>query len=233
MGIECHEKQGAAFYHHNYANILSDVEIYEPSIDYQNRPRWGMGETKETGKKILIFESTPINVTQRTFLQNPNGYAVWRVYSTPVGGSGFSYRGAHGKLNSQSFCFTNYLSSTQSRRTRFQICGSTGTIAILTGYHAFGYQEFSHGDRPVTLNEVSVMSAEGFLAYQATSEARIDWSVHCGCEHGMCQQGTFPLKYCCFSCDDVNRWLRIIRDDSESEKHMIQDKLGVPRTYNR
>lgn len=232
MGIECSGKQGAAFYHHNYAAILSDVEIYEPSIDYQNRPNWGLGETEEQGKKIIIFESTPINVTQRTFLKNPSGFAVWRVYSRPVGGSGFSYRGAHGKLNSESFCFTTYLNSTQSRRTRFHKCGSTGTLGTLTGYHAFGYQQYSHGDYPVTLNEVSVMSAEGFLAYKTTSEAQVDWSVHCGCEHGNCQQGTFPLKYCCFSCMDAKRWLTQIRDDSEFHKHQIQGKLGKPLTYN-
>jgi hypothetical protein len=245
MGIECSGKQGAAFYLRNsrwqqngvWMGYPAKVEIYEPSIDLNNRPRWGMAENISQTDFIALFESTPINVQRHTTVKD--GWASWYVYTASSASNGsvaYTYRGAHGKFHWESFSVVRVPSSGTfiNRLVKSSTpWGSSLRSWTSSASHWFGYQTFSTGDPPVTLHHLTVTSAEGFVAYKFVKEnTELNYTVHCGCEHGNCQKGTFPLKYCCFSCSDVNRWLREIRDDAEFNKHEIQKKLGLPLTFN-
>ncbi len=239
----CSGKQGAAFYLHNSTwmdggNLRGyppKVEVYLPSRDLNNPPKWGLGENTSNTDLIILFESTPIRVERREV--TPPGYATWRVYTRAHNGIIYD-RGVHGKTHDKWFIVTNtWEPSRKIYISRLTL--NTSPLGSLRSWSASGASSFSHqvfasGEPPVTNHVISITSAEGFLAYEFwRTGTSLDFSVHCGCENGNCQQGTFPLKYCCFSCSDVNRWLREIRDDSEREKHLIQDKLGLPRTFNR
>jgi hypothetical protein len=247
MTIYCSGKQGAAFYLRNSlwthnglpSGYTPRVEIYEPSRDLNNPPRWGMWEKESPTDLIILFESTPIRVERYTV--TPDAYATWRVYTSDQTSTGSvtTYRGLHGKLHSEWFevrsTWNSQLKVFQHRLAKNTTPqGSSLRSWTSSRSSSFSRQDFSHGSPPVTNHRILITSAEGFKAYEFTKDTTpLDFSVHCGCEHGNCQQGTFPLKYCCFSCSDVNGWLRGIRFDAEETKHEIQDKLGVPRTYNR
>lgn len=228
MTIYCSGKQGAAVYVRNVSpQYIPKVEVYQPSRDTKNPPKWGLWENENGTDRILLFESTSIRVD--TSVTQNEGYAVWRVYTaTTVNGRVVeAYRGAFGKLHSQSFLIYKPTSSSN----RLTHSGApTGTLASWTSSTTswINRTDFSHGDPVIPKHHIKITSAEGFLAYQFVKDyTPLDFSVHCGCNYNNCQKGTFPQKYCCFSCSDVNRWLLQIKADCNRTKEEIQAKLGV------
>ena len=241
MTVYCQGKQGAAVYITVDSLTNGDVKIYEPSRDLMFPPKWGLSEKRDPKTKTFLFESTPLDIRDETFLNNASEFATWKVYtSAPLADGRIVevYRGARGKLNSQSFVVNNIWQN-GAFSSRLQLAGSAGIFQswIYARASWISRIEFSHGNIPIYSRNMYIYSAEGFLAntYSQTRQflpPNLDFYVHCGCEHGMCQQGSFPLKYCCFDCGDSKRWLKTVRDDAEFYKHAIQDKLLLPRTYN-
>lgn len=237
MAVECQGKQGAAVYvwnptwydtNGNLAGYLPSVNIYAPSRDLNNPPKWGLGENKNNAAFIMLFESTPLNITRST--TTPDGFATWFVYTQAGGIEG--YRGVRGKLNSQSFIVVNTWNSKTKVYNSHLALNTSPSGKIQSWNHSkpsyINRVVFSHGEQPVTTHHLNIVSAEGFSAYNFSKPgSELSYSVHCGCDYNKCQKGTFPLKYCCFDCTDVNRWLRQIRDYSAQTKFDIKQKLGI------
>lgn len=222
MTSHCRGHQGAALYITNARPIYPDsVWIYEPSMDRRDPPVWSLAENKVPGQRIILFESTPIDVSQRSVVR-PD-YAVWRLYAKNVGTSNDGFIGAFGKLNTESF----YIENTYISGIRYALLRRTGTSSRLRSmartHKILTRVEFSHGTRPTYDHYLQVVSAEGFrVMNKARSDQRWEYTVHCGCEHGKCQQGAFPLRYCCFSCVDSHRWLSQVRRDLLEAKQDLE-----------
>jgi len=243
MTVYCQGKQGAAVYIKVPSLPSGDVEIYEPSRDLDNRPKWALGEKKEPGIKTFLFESTPLDIREESGLTNASYFATWLVYTAAQDASGRTvegYRGARGKLNGQSFAVNNvWDSKAKIYRSSLVLAGVAGAIQSWTYARPSWLSRvvFSHGNIPTYYRNMHIYSAEGFLANSygqvlQWTPPTLEYSVRCGCEYNNCQQGTFPLKYCCFNCADSKRWLEEVRFNADLHKHQIQDKLGRPRTYN-
>lgn len=240
MGIECSEKQGAAFYLHNsmwneggrLVGYYPRVEIHERSRNLINPPRWGLGEKESDTDLIILFQTTSIVVNEGESVTP--GTATWKIYTQAFsqGRNVEAYRGIVTVPNGGNF----YVYSSSARR--WHVGHTASSFSSLATWRSslsstFSRAEFVSGTYPTKRYHISITDSGGMQAYYFNRIGqKLKYSVHCGCNHEDCQQGIFPQKYCCFNCADANRWLREIRDDSEREKHLIQAKLGLPRTYN-
>lgn len=135
-----------------------------------------------------------------------DGFAVWRVYTAAQlanGNVAEAYRGARGKLNSQTFVVNNIWQN-GAYSSRLQLAGSAGIFQswIYARPSWLSRVEFSHGTFPTTTYTTRILSATGSQLWTGSSQTgHYNVSVlECGCDNEDCQKGTFPSNFCCTNC---------------------------------
>lgn len=145
-----------------------------------------------------------------SYVQNtsniPDGYATWFVYTAAQLANGTvveGYRGARGKLHSQTFVVNNVWQN-GAYSSRLQLSGSAGIIQswIYARPSWISRIVFSHGDTPTTTYTTRILSATGGELWKGSSTSGYYnvSAIECGCDNEDCQKGTFPTNFCCTNC---------------------------------